>query len=215
MQHPQDHVPRPHGHGLCCWQVSPGQLAAAGTCRQLLAPCAAPMPLAELASPRLGRRLPLQKMGLHPAQRRSKMAFLEGGRRTTGPGMLHCAPAEAAPVAQHAGGCSASWGRGPEPPYRNTACLGSWSRATGSLSPLRDIPSSVALACPTHPPSQQEGSPQPRARTGALQREPWQPWDTRVQDLVCAEDVGCCCPARSPWTMLLWYQRGQRCPPGK
>lgn len=44
------------------------------------------------------------------------MAFLEG-RRTTGPGMLLCAPAEAAPSAQHAGGCSASCDGGPEPPY--------------------------------------------------------------------------------------------------
>lgn len=54
---------------------------------------AAPRTPAQPASPGPGRRLLLQKMGLHPAQKKSKMAFLEG-RRTTDPGMLYCAPAD-------------------------------------------------------------------------------------------------------------------------
>lgn len=94
---------------------------AMGMCWLLLAPRTAAVPWAEPASPWLGRRLLLQKMGLHPAQKKSKMAFLEG-RRTTGPGMLHCAPAKAA---RHAGGCSAGWGRDPDPPYPNTLGPGS------------------------------------------------------------------------------------------
>lgn len=83
---------------------------APGVCHQggwslgdrLAAPGAAAVPWAQPASSWLGRLLLLQKMGLHPAQEKSKMAFLEG-RRTTGPGRLHCAPAKAA-------GGAACWG---------------------------------------------------------------------------------------------------------
>jgi len=74
VQHPQDHVPGHHSHG----RVSLGQPAAVGTCQPRLAPCTAAMALAKPASPRLGRRLLLRKMGLHPAQQRSKMAFFGG-----------------------------------------------------------------------------------------------------------------------------------------
>lgn len=111
----------------CALGVSPGQLVALGTRRVLLAR------RTTVVSPWLGRRLQLQKMGLHPSQARSKMAFW-GRRGTTRPGMLLCAPAAAAPVARHAGGCSA------RPPTQNTACLGPWHTPVACLPCTRPLP---------------------------------------------------------------------------
>lgn len=93
--------------------IPPGWPVALGTHRVLLARCATAV------SPWLGRRSQLQKMGLHPRQPSSKMAFW-GRRGTTRPGMLLSAPVVAAPAARHTGGCSA------RPPTQNTARLGPW-----------------------------------------------------------------------------------------
>lgn len=109
------------------------------------------------------------------------------GRGTTGPDMLYCAPAEAVPAAQHAGGCSASWDGRPKPPHQNTVCLGSRPGVTGSLLLAQGCGLSMS-----HPsPSQREGSPQPHARTGSLRQEPWGTWWSQGVGAVAIQPPPC------------------------
>lgn len=140
----------------CSWHVSAGQLEPWGR-----AGCSSHR--GRLLCPGLSQRARgwggaccCRKWGCIQPRKSLKWHFWKGGGLQV-PACCTVVPPRL-PVARHAGGCSASWGRDPEPPYPNT--LGPGSQQACRRECGFDV---------SHPAGWQ---PQPRVRTGSLQQEP-------------------------------------------